>query len=478
MNNTKLKNLAELFKKHAPLYAVGGCVRDYILGIPSGDIDISSSIPASKVREILKDSPFTVQEKDLRMGTIIITCYGFKAEYTTFRTDSYIEGKGTHRPESVTFTEDMKEDALRRDFACNALYYDILKDEVVDLVGGKEDIEKKIIRCVTDPRVVFEADGLRILRMARFAAELGFDIDKETYEIAKENVWRIKDLSVERILVELDKIFVADTAHGRKFEQDGLISAYAGDGLDGSKGVEGKDENDIFGNAHLRGLRILDDIGALDIILPELTELKGLEQSSKWHLYDAYEHSLQAFRVSTPDIRWAALLHDIGKKKSQEAIGKMYLHASMGADIAQDICTRLKFPKIRTREICALVRSHMYDLDGNTGEGKLKWFIAERAKIMPQLLKLRAADAFASQKVRPESRMEKVFEEMRGKGVPMSIKDLKVNGRDLVDMNYPECERGIALYELWKDTVMNESLDDREKALEYLKKKIEREDKN
>ena len=91
---------------------------------------------------------------------------------------------------------------------------------------------------------------------------------------------------------------------------------------------------------------------------------------------------------------------------------------------------------------------------------------------MPQLLKLRAADAFASQKVRPESRMEKVFEEMQEKGVPMSIKDLKVNGRDLVDMNYPECERGIALYELWKDTVMNEDLDDREKALEYLKKKI------
>ena len=472
MINTKLKSLAEYFKDYAPLYAVGGCVRDYILGIPSGDIDISSSIPASEVREILKGTPFTVQDRDLRMGTIIITSFGFKAEYTTFRTDSYSEGSGKHRPDTVVFTEDMKEDALRRDFACNALYYDILKDEVVDLVGGQEDIKKKVVRCVTDPREVFEADGLRILRMARFAAELGFDIEKETYKVAKENVWRIKDLSVERILVELDKIFVADTAHGRKFEADGFLSPYAGDGLDGSKGVEGKDENDIFGNAHLHGLRILDDIGALDIILPELTEMKGLQQSLKWHLYDAYEHSLEAFRVSTPDIRWAALLHDIGKKKSQDKYGNMHMHATIGADIAQDICVRLRFPKTRTRDICALIRSHMYDLDEQTGEGKLRWFIAERAKIMPQLLELRAADAFASQKVRPEFRLQKVFEEMKERGVPMSIKDLKVNGRDLVDMNYPECERGMALYELWRDTVMNESLNDREKALEYLKKKI------
>ena len=108
MINTKLKSLAEYFKDYAPLYAVGGCVRDYILGIPSGDIDISSSIPASEVREILKGTPFTVQDRDLRMGTIIITSFGFKAEYTTFRTESYSEGSGKHRPDTVVFTEDMK----------------------------------------------------------------------------------------------------------------------------------------------------------------------------------------------------------------------------------------------------------------------------------------------------------------------------------------------------------------------------------
>ena len=474
MKNNKLIALAEKFAPYSPLYAVGGCVRDDILGIQSGDIDVCASIDAAKVKEFLKGTEFTVQNRDLRMGTIIITSHGFKAEYTTFRVDSYSEGSGKHRPDSVKFTEDMKEDALRRDFTCNAVYLNILNDELVDLVGGLEDINNKVIKTVTDPNAVFEADGLRILRMVRFAAELGFEIDEETLKVAKDNVWRIKDLSPERVLVELDKIFVADTAHGRKFEQDGFISAYAGPGNDGSLGVEGKDEKDILGNAHYRGVRLLDEIGALDIIFPELAALKGLQQSAKWHIYDAYNHSLEAFRVSTPDIRWAALLHDIGKKPSMDQYGKMFMHATMGADMVASICNRLRFPKIRARDICSLIRNHMYDIDDVTSENKLRWFLAEKSKQVPQLIELKAADTFASQKIRPELRWAILFNKMKEEKVPLGIKDLKVDGNDLVDLGCPEYERGMILYELWRDTVMNSHLNDREHALEYLKKKIKK----
>jgi len=474
MKNNKLLSLAEKFAPYAPLYAVGGCVRDDILNIQSGDIDVCASLDAAKVREFLKGTEFTVQNKDLRMGTIVITSHGFKAEYTTFRVDSYKEGSGKHRPDTVKFTDDIKEDALRRDFTCNSLYLDILKNELVDLVGGVDDINNKVIKTVTDPNIVFEADGLRILRMVRFAVELGFSIDPKTWQVAKDNVWRIKDLSPERILVELDKIFVADTAHGRVFERDGFISAYAGKGNDGSPGVEGKDETDILHNAHFIGIKMLDELGVLEILFPELTALKGLKQSAKWHIYDAYDHSLEAYRVSVPEIRWAALFHDIGKKPSMDKYGKMYMHAIMGADMMDGICNRLRFPKIRARDICALIRNHMYDIDDETSESKLRWFMAEKSKLMPQLIDLKAADTFASQKIRPELRWAVLFEQMKQEGVPMGIKDLKVNGDDLIAMGYPECERGMALYELWRDTVMNNTLNDRDHALEYLRKKIKK----
>lgn len=171
-------------------------------------------------------------------------------EYTTFRTDSYDRSSGKHSPDNVAFTTDMTLDARRRDFKCNALYKDVLTDEIIDLLGGEEDVKNKIISTADDPNSVFEADGLRILRMVRFACELGFDVEKETYAVAKKNAWRVEDLAVERIRDELCKIFVADTKHP---------------------------ELNLKG-AHVKGLEMLDDLGLVDLILPELASLKGLQQ--------------------------------------------------------------------------------------------------------------------------------------------------------------------------------------------------------
>ena len=169
-----LKELAALFAPLATLYAVGGYSRSRLLGVPPKDIDICSKLPLEDVKTLLSNTRFVVSEKSMRLGTATVTAPGFAAEYTAFRTDSYPAGSGAHRPDSVTFTEDMRADAMRRDFTANAVYFDPLTESFVDLCGGKEDIARGVLRAVREPDGVFGEDGLRVLRLVRFAAELGF----------------------------------------------------------------------------------------------------------------------------------------------------------------------------------------------------------------------------------------------------------------------------------------------------------------
>ncbi|MEG1663492.1 MAG: hypothetical protein RR338_05840, partial [Clostridia bacterium] len=144
----RLKALAGLFPATAPLFAVGGFVRDRLLNLPCHDLDICSQLDVYTVKTLLKTSDFVVQDRNLRMGTVIITAKNFSAEYTTFRTDSYLEGSGKHSPEEVKFTSNMLLDSLRRDFKCNAVYLNVLSGEFVDLLGGIGDIKNGIISAV------------------------------------------------------------------------------------------------------------------------------------------------------------------------------------------------------------------------------------------------------------------------------------------------------------------------------------------
>lgn len=269
----KLIALANCFKPFATLYEVGGAVRDELLGIDCFDVDVCAQLVVDDVKKILSNTDFVVSDRNLRMGTVHISSGDFVCEYTTFRTDSYDVSSGEHTPKDVRFTTDMDLDARRRDFKCNALYKDVLTGEIVDLLGGVEDVKNKIVSTADEPEIVFEADGLRILRMVRFAAELGFDVEKNTYEVAKKNAWRVKDIAVERIRDELEKIFVADAKHPELNLKD----------------------------AHVRGLRMLDDLGLVDMLLPELASLKGLEQP---------KNTIYTTRTSIQSKRLSALLRD------------------------------------------------------------------------------------------------------------------------------------------------------------------------
>lgn len=444
VNKKKLVDLARLFPEDKPLYAVGGFVRDTLLGVEVHDVDVCSELTVDELKTALLNSDFEVMNKNLRVGTVIIKSRGFSAEYTTFRTDSYPDGSGRHTTDEVTFTSDMHLDALRRDFGCNAIYYNPLTDEIVDVLGTRSQVENKIIATADEPDKVFSADGLRILRLVRFACELGFEIEEKTLESAKKFAPLVRDITVERTFAELDKIVVADTAHPEFNLKD----------------------------AHVRGIELLDDLGLVDMLLPELSALKGLAQPMRYHLYDAYAHSIECYRVSPPHLRWACLLHDIGKRPCMERYGNTHAHAEVGADMAVERLNSFRMPKARAKRVRDLIFNHMVDINGNMKEGKMTWFVAENFAFASDLATLKDCDSIGAKGAPLErNRVRETYQKIIEQKLPTSIKDLPVGGKDLIEIGIEEKSRGIALYDLWRASVMNPTLLDREKAIAYLEKR-------
>lgn len=451
--NQKLIALAKLISPFATLYAVGGCVRDELLGCECYDIDICSKLRVEDVKNILLNSDYAVSDKNLRMGTVIISNGDFKAEYTSFRKDSYDGASGKHSPLDVEFTDDISEDALRRDFKCNAIYRDILSGENVDPLCGMCDVKDRILSTADASEKVFEADGLRILRLVRFYAELGFEIEEQTLRVARKNAWRVKDIAVERIRDELCKIFVADTAHPTLYLKD----------------------------AHVRGLKLLDKLGLVNLLLPELAGLKGLEQNKKYHIYDAYNHSLKAFELSPPHLRWVALLHDVGKRSAYliNNCASMRGHDSIGADMVDSLMRRLKFPTAERERAIKLIAGHMIDVKGDASPFKLRRFAVENSAIIDDLCTLKDVDAEASCGHKPDkNRLREAWEEVVRDGTPLSVSDLKIDGNDIIALGATGEDVGRILGELFSDTVLNPSLNNRQSALEYAKRKCEKLAKN
>lgn len=442
-----LKELASLVGARATLYAVGGYCRDRLLGVAPRDLDVCSELSLDELRTLLSGTRFDVGEKSMRLGTASITAEAFRAEYTTFRTDSYPAGSGAHRPEGVTFTRDMREDASRRDFTANAIYFDPLTGEYTDFFGGREDIAGRKLRAVRDPDAVFGEDGLRVLRLVRFAAELGFDPDADTFAAAKRNAGLVSDIVPERIFAELDKIFVADTAYPGLGVKDG----------------------------HVRGLRLLDELGLVDLLLPVLAALKGLEQPRKYHVYDAYRHSVEAYAVAPPEVRWAALLHDVGKRVACNLYGKMHGHDAIGAEILPARLAALGMPPRRAERVARLVANHMVDLREDTSENKLRLFIVSNVDIMDDLVALKTADAYATKgEWQAEQRISRLWRRMRTDGTPLSVRDLPVDGNDAEAAGLRGRDVGEALADLLHEAVINPALRERGRALAFLERRAEK----
>lgn len=422
-----------------PLYIVGGAIRNYHMGLKITDIDLAAAISPQEVIERLKDSPFKASLTSKKLFTLKIEHKDKYFEFTSFRKDTYTGGK--HTPDQSSLTDDILIDAKRRDFTVNAVYYDILKDEFVDPLGGIDDLNNRIIRTVDLPERVFSQDGLRLMRLARQAAEMGLDIDKTVMDAAKENVYLIKDIAIERIRDEFDRIITAD----RKYN---------------------------IPNAHIRGLKLLEKIGLLSYILPELEKGKGLSQRKDYHKYDVYTHILKCFEYSQAEIRLAALLHDIAKPFCVQNDGSMKGHDREGKRMAENILNRLKYPKRTISEVKKLVYLHMYDLKTNTKDSTIRRFIQENFDILDKLIALKQADHKAGGIMGEESpsaaRLKEVFEKMKAEGIPFTSKDLKVDGKDLIELDIPAHKRSLALKSLLNAAIYGKDLLTREGQLKYL----------
>jgi len=403
----KTEKIARL--SDSPLYVVGGAVRNAYLGLERPfDLDLAGNIPTEKFIDMLERAGLSVTAEYKRTGTVMFFDEGVKCEYTRFRTDSYAVGGG-HNPKEVRFTDDIKEDALRRDFKCNAVYYDVKSGEKVDPLCGVSDIEKRVLDTVDDTEKVFSHDGLRLMRLARFSGELGFIPEKDLLAAAKEYAANIKDVSAERIFAELKAILKAD----KKYP------------FSDRKG-------------HYTGLKILSETRVLDMIMPELTLGRGMPQRSDFHDYDVLEHSLRTALYAPENVRLPALLHDCGKPYCLQNYGKYHLHNVEGKRIAHEILTRLKADKKSINECLFIAEYHMLDLKCDMRESKIVRFIVDNYKNIEDLLAVKQADYSACKddlSVAPTvKRWREIMRRMEERKVPIKMSDLKISGNDLRSM--------------------------------------------
>lgn len=391
----------------APLYAVGGCVRDFLSGLHAKkrDVDLCAPLSTEQFVHAAEQCGFAVRAVYKHTGTVKLTSgSGEDYEFTSFRSDKYV--RGVHTPTEIFFTTDIAADAKRRDFTANAVYYDIAAGTFLDPLGGIDDIKARRLKTVDRPEKVFGEDGLRLMRLARQAGQTGFTPSEECLRGASENAALIRDISAERILAETNAILTADEKY------------------DNPRG-------------HYDGLKILDRTGVFREIFPELALGKGMAQRADFHDHDVLEHSLRAVLYAAPAVRWAAILHDAGKPHCMLRDGNAFAHPEEGERIAGEILARLKFPKAETRRVQALVKWHMYDFNCMTKENKLRRFFAEHAEILSDLLDLKQADYSACKDdLSPcptAVRWKNVLSKMKEEGAPLSLKELRVKGNELIE---------------------------------------------
>ncbi len=436
MYKTFSKNLTALAETCPyPLYVVGGRVRDFLAGLSSAetDTDICAPAPAEDFAARARGCGFLVTAVYKNTGTAKIERDGESYEFTCFRSDKYVRGE--HVPSNVCFTKDISLDARRRDFKCNAVYYDIRSREFADPLGGAEDIKGRRITTVADPSKVFGEDGLRLMRLARIAAQTGFEPSAECLAAAAAHRKLIGDVSAERVYAELNLILHADEKYGIPY-------------------------------AHYRGLTILKETGVLNEILPELAAGENMAQRADFHKYDVLEHSLRCAMYADGGVRLAALLHDIGKPYCYKNYGNFHNHEKVGAEIAADVLARLRAPKKLAAEAVRLIETHMYDLRGDARECKVRRFIVANYDIFDKILSLKQADYSACRDDMSEApsvaKFRAVYKKMRDEGAPFTLGDLKIRGGVLLSLGFAPADVGKTLQKLLDDCATGAAANDKE----------------
>ncbi len=397
--------ISTLTKAGFEAYAVGGSVRDILMGKVTHGWDFTTK---AKPEEILKLFPESFY--DNQFGTVGIKIKSEKNpeitedvyEVTTYRSE---KGYTDHRhPDKIQWGKTIEEDLSRRDFTINAIAFD--GKNFIDPFEGRKDIEKKIIRCVGDPDARLKEDALRMMRAVRIASELGFFITDDTVSAIKKNVGLLSTISAERIRDELLKL---------------LASGYPADGI-----------------------LLLRNSGILEKILPEVDAAFGVPQKSpkRHHIYDVGTHSVMAVKFcpsNDPIVRLATLLHDVGKPKTFQKDDKtqiitFYNHEVAGANIAYNIARRLRMSKKQTERLGTLVRWHQFTVDERQTDSAIRRFIRRVGKEnLDDILALRIGDRLGGGALETSWRLElfkKRLEEVQKQ--PFAVADLAVDGNDVM----------------------------------------------
>lgn len=415
-------------------YVVGGCVRDSILGREPGDWDITTSAKPEQVKALFRRTIDT----GIQHGTVTVMLDKEGFEVTTYRIDGKYED--SRHPKEVTFTPNLVEDLKRRDFTINAMAYN--EDQgLIDIFGGMEDMERKVIRCVGTARERFKEDALRIMRAIRFSAQLGYDIEEQTALAIRELAPTLQNISAERIQVELVKLLVSP---------------------------------------HPDKIRMAYETGVTAVILPELDRAMETPQNHPHHCYSVGEHMIHSLDYVEPDkyLRLAMLLHDIGKPDTltvdEQGITHFHGHPQRGEVMAKAILKRLKFDNDTIYMVSRLVRFHDY---GNGVKPDSR--IVRRAvhkigqDVFPYVLKVRYADLMAQseylreQKIDDLNRWKECYREILEKQQCVSLKTLAVTGSDLIAAGMqPGRELGETLQQLLELVLEDPDLNQRDLLLE------------
>lgn len=394
----KVNQIIHTLQQHGyEAYAVGGCVRDSILGRIPDDWDITTSATPLETKALFSRTFDT----GIEHGTITVLIDKDAFEVTTYRVDGKYED--SRHPSEVTFTRSLREDLLRRDFTINAMAYND-SEGLVDIFGGMEDLEKKTIRCVGNARARFGEDALRILRAVRFAAQLGFEIEEETRKGITELAPTLANISAERIQVELIKMLISP-------------------------------------NPEL--LRTAYELGITKVILTEFDAMMATAQETPHHKYSVGEHTLKAIQNVRADkvLRLTMLFHDIAKPImktiDENGVAHFKMHDVKGAEMTKQILRRLKFDNDTMNKVVRLVQYHDYRMPAeakNVRRAMNK--IGE--DLFPYYLEVRTADTLAQSEYLQEEKLQNIrdvkacYEEILEKKECVSLKTLAVTGSDLI----------------------------------------------
>lgn len=396
--------LERLERQGYEAWCVGGCVRDILLGRAPSDWDIATAAEPQEIKGCFPGLP-TI-DTGVRHGTVTLLFPEGPVEATTFRAeDGYSDAR---RPDRVWFSKSLGEDLSRRDFTINAMAYSPFRG-FADPFGGREDLRKKLLRCVGDPEKRFSEDALRILRCLRFSAVLGFSVETSTAGAALEKRGTLARLSRERVLWELKKLLCGT----------------------GAAQVLGQYKEILF------------------VLLPELSPMAACEQKNPYHCFDVWEHTLRVLEAVPPEfpLRMAALLHDCGKPRCKTAgengIDHFYGHSKASEAIAAGVLRGLRCSTLETQEICRLVRFHSQELPFTPQRIK-RLFNRFGEAFFFSLLSLMRADLRGQPSSLWEERSgqiaqaEAMAKEILEKAECFSLKDLVINGNDLLKLGFPK----------------------------------------